>query len=128
MITPELVREKKKLSSVKCVLCRSNTNSYFKIKKIGMSFGIVCEDCLRSFTDKEMELIHNMITAFGGHFGLLSNSKETSYSKLKEIAEDYKTLNKDIANIENDIKTLHSAFLYGITPRQLVQGLKLLID
>lgn len=128
MITSELVREKKKLSSVKCVLCRSNTNSYFKIKKIGMSFGIVCEDCLKSFSDKEMELIHNMLTAFGGHFGLLSNSKETSYSKLKEIAEDYKTLNKDIANIENDVKTLHSAFLYGITPRQLVQGLKLLID
>ena len=128
MITSELVREKKKLNSVKCVLCRSNTNSYFKIKKIGMSFGIVCEDCLRLFSDKEMELIHNMLTAFGGCFGLLSNSKETSYSKIKEIAEDYKIKNKDIANIENDVKTLHSAFLYGITPRQLVQGIKLLID
>ena len=128
MITTELVREKKKPNSVKCVLCRSNTHSSFKIKKIGMSFGIVCEDCLRSFSDKEMELIHNMFIAFGGHFGLLSNSKESSYSKLKEIAEDYKILNKDIADIENDIKTLHSAFLYGITPRQLVQGLKFLID
>ena len=128
MITTELVREKKKLNSVKCVLCRRNTNSYFKIKKIGMLFGIVCEDCLRSFSDKEMELIHNMITAFGGYFGLLSKSKENSYSKLKEIAEDYKALNKDIVNIENDVKTLHSAFLYGITPKQLVQGLKLLID
>lgn len=93
-----------------------------------MSFGIVCEDCLRSFSDKEMELIHNMITAFGGYFGLLSNSKETSYSKLKEIAGDYKALNKDVANIENDVKTLHLAFLYGITPKQLVQRLKLLID
>ena len=128
MITSELVREKKKLSSVKCVLCRSNTNSNFKIKKIGMSFRIVCEDCLKSFSDKEMELIHNMFTAFGGNFGLLSDSKETSYSKLKEIAEDYKTLNKDVANIESDVKTLHLAFLYGITPKQLVQGLNLLID
>ena len=128
MITSELVREKKKLNSVKCVICRSNTNSYLKIKKIGMSFGTVCEDCSKSFSEKEMGLIHNMFTAFGGYFGLLSNSKETSYSKLKEIAEDYKTQNKDIANIENDIKTLHSAFLYGITPKQLMQGLKLLID
>ena len=127
MITP-VVREKKKLSSVRCVLCQSKSNSDFKIKKIGMSFRIVCEDCSTSFSDKEMELIHNMFTAFGGNFGLLSNSKETSYLKLKEIAEDYKALNKDIANIENDVKTLHSAFLYGITPRQLVQGLKLLID
>ncbi len=93
-----------------------------------MSFRIVCEDCLKSFSDEEMELIHNMFTAFGGNFGLLSDSKETSYSKLKEIAEDYKTLNKDVANIENDVKTLHLAFLYGITPKQLVQGLNLLID
>ena len=127
MITP-VVREKKKLSSVRCVLCQSNTNSNFKIKKIGMSFRIVCEDCLRSFSDEEMELIHNMFTAFGGNFGLLSDSKETSYSKLKEIAEDYRTSNKDVANIENDVKTLHLAFLYGITPKQLVQGSKLLID
>ena len=93
-----------------------------------MSFRIVCEDCLRSFSDEEMELIHNMFTAFGGNFGLLSDSKEASYSKLKEIAEDYKALNKDVANIENDVKTLHLAFLHGITPKQLVQGLKLLID
>lgn len=127
MITP-VVKEKKKLSSVRCVLCQSNTNSNFKIKKIGMSFRIVCEDCLSSFSNKEMELIHNMFTAFGGNFGLLSDSKESSYSKLKEIAEDYKALNKDLANIESDVKTLHSAFLYGITPKQLVQGLKLLID
>ena len=77
MITSELVREKKKLNSVKCFLCRSNTNSYFKIKKIGICFGIVCEDCLKAFSDKEMELIHNMITAFGGYFGLLSKRWHT---------------------------------------------------
>jgi len=127
MITP-VVREKKKLSSVRCVLCQSKSNFNFKIKKIGMSFRIVCEDCSNTFSDKEMELIHNMFTAFGGNFGLLSNSKEASYLKLKEIAEDYKALNKDVANIENDVKTLHLAFLYGITPKQLVQGLKFLID
>ena len=66
MITP-VVREKKKLSSVRCVLCQSKSNSDFKIKKIGMSFRIVCEDCSTSFSDKEMELIHNMFTAFGGN-------------------------------------------------------------
>jgi len=58
----------------------------------------------------------------------MSNSKEITYSKLKEIAEDYKSRDKHIENIENDIKTLHSAFLYGITPQQLIKGLKLLND
>ena len=128
MITPELVKEKKSLSFVKCSICHRNANSQIKIKKIGSSFGIVCDKCLRLLTDREIELMHNMFTAFGGYFSKMSNSKEVTYSKLKKIAEDYKALNRDVADIENDIKTLHSAFLYGITPRQLVLGLKLLID
>jgi len=128
MITPELVKEKKSSSFVKCNICHRNANSQIKIKKIGSSFGIVCNKCLRLFTDKEIELIHNICTAFGGYFSKMSNSKEVTYSKLKEIAEEYKSRNKDIQDIENDIKSLHSAFLYGITPQQLVKGLKLLID
>ena len=58
----------------------------------------------------------------------MSNSKELSYSKLEEIAKDYKEQYRDINDVENDVKTLHSAFLYGISPQQLVKGLKLLID
>ena len=121
MITPELVKEKKSFSFVKCSICHQKANSQIKIKEIGSSFGIVCNKCLRLFTDEEIELMHNMFTAFGGFFSKMSNSKEVTYSKLKKIAEDYKALNRDVADIENDIKTLHSAFLYGITPKQLVQ-------
>lgn len=123
MITPELVKEKKSFSFVKCSICHRNANSQIKIKKIGSSFGIVCNKCLRLFTDRDLELMHNMFTAFGGYFSKMSNSKEVTSSKLKKIAEDYKALNIDVADIENDIKTLHSAFLYGITPKQLVQFL-----
>ena len=127
MITPELVSEKKSLSFVKCSICHRNANSQIKIKEIGRSFGIVCNKCLRLFTDKEIDLMHNMCIAFGGYFSKMSNSEEVTYSKLKEIADEYKSGDKDLENIENDIKTLHSAFLYGITPQQLVKGLKLLI-
>ena len=128
MITPELVEEKKSLSFVKCSICHRNANSQIKIKKTGNSFGIGCEKCLRLFSDKEIDLMHNMFTAFGGYFSKMSNSKEVTYSKLKEISDEYKSRDKHIENIENDIKTLHSAFLYGISPQQLVKGLKLLID
>ena len=48
--------------------------------------------------------------------------------KLEEIAKGYKEQNKSIYKIENDIKTLHSAFLYGISSQQLVRGVKLLVD
>jgi cytochrome oxidase Cu insertion factor (SCO1/SenC/PrrC family) len=99
-----------------------------KIKRIGNTFGTVCEECAKAFSDEEIELMHNMFTAFGGYYGKMSNSKELSYSKLEEIAKDYKEQYRDINEVENDVKTLHSAFLYGISPQQLVKGLKLLID
>lgn len=128
MITPELEEEKKSFSFVTCSICHRNANSHNKIKKIGSSFGIVCDKCLRLFSDKEIDLMYNMCTAFGGYFSKMSNSKEVTYSKLKDIAEDYKKRGKHIESVENDVKTLHSAFLYGITSQQLVKGLKLLID
>ncbi|MBY9009444.1 MAG: hypothetical protein KGD74_06230 [Candidatus Lokiarchaeota archaeon] len=128
MIVSELTKKKSTLSYINCVLCRNDTKLGVKIKKIGNSFGAVCEECAKTFKDEEIELMHNMFTAFGGYYNSMSNSKETSYSKLEEIAKDYTEKNKDINNIENDIKTLHSAFLYGISPQQLVKGLKLLVD
>jgi len=128
MIVSEYTKKKPTLSYIKCVLCRNDTKSGVKIKKIGNSFGTVCEECTKTFNDEEIELMHNMFKAFGGYFGKMSDSKEVSYSKLEEIAKSYKEQKKNVQNIENDIKTLYSAFLYGISPQQLVRGVKLLVD
>ena len=128
MIVSEYMKKKSTLSYIKCVLCRNDTKSGVKIKRIGNTFGTVCEECTKTFSDEEIELMHNMFNAFGGYYGKMSNSKELSYSKLEEIAKRYKEQNKSINNIENDIKTLHSAFLYGISPQQLVRGVKLLVE
>jgi len=128
MIVSEFPKKRSTLSYIKCVLCRCDTKLDVKIKRIGNTFGTVCEECAKAFSDEEIELMHNMFTAFGGYYGKMSNSKELSYSKLEEIAKDYKEQYRDINDVENDVKTLHSAFLYGISPQQLVKGLKLLID
>jgi hypothetical protein len=128
MIVSEFPKKRNTLSYIKCVLCRIDTKLDVKIKRIGNTFGTVCEECAKAFSDEEIELMHNMFTAFGGYYGKMSNSKELSYSKLEEIAKDYKEQYRDINEVENDVKTLHSAFLYGISPQQLVKGLKLLID
>ncbi|NVM43867.1 MAG: hypothetical protein HWN79_03030 [Candidatus Lokiarchaeota archaeon] len=125
---PELIEEKKSLSFVKCRICHKNANPEITIKKMGISFGVICKRCSKLFTDRDIELMHNMFTAFGGYFSKMSNSKEVTVSKLKEIAKNYKTRNKNSENIENEIKTLHSAFLYGIRPQQLVKSLKLSIN
>jgi hypothetical protein len=128
MIVSEYTKKKTTLSYIKCVLCRKDPKSGVKIKRIGNTFGTVCEECTKTFSDEEIELMLNMFNAFGGYFGKMSNSKELSYAKLEEIAKGYKEQNKNINNIENDIKTLHSAFLYGISQKQLVRGVKLLVD
>jgi len=128
MIVSEFPKKRNTLSYIKCVLCRIDTKLDVKIKRIGNTFGTVCEECAKAFSDEEIELMHNMFTAFGGYYGKMSNSKELSYSKLEEIAKDYKEQYRDINEVENDVKTLHSAFLYGISPQQLVKGLQLLID
>ena len=128
MIVSEFPKKRNTLSYIKCVLCRIDTKLDVKIKRIGNTFGTVCEECAKAFSDEEIELMHNMFTAFGGYYGKMSNSKELSYSKLEEIAKDYKEQYRDINEVENDVKTLYSAFLYGISPQQLVKGLKLLID
>ncbi len=128
MIVSEFPKKRNTLSYIKCVLCRIDTKLDVKIKRIGNTFGTVCEECAKAFSDEEIELMHNMFTAFGGYYGKMSNSKELSYSKLEEIAKDYKEQYRDINGVESDVKTLHSAFLYGISPQQLVKGLKLLID
>ena len=128
MITPELVTDKKKVCSVECAICRNRESSEVKIKRLGKSFGVVCGDCLEEFSDKDLELMHNMFTAFGGHFGKLGASKEETYKKLEEIARSYKEEGNEVVKVESDIRTMHRAFLYGISPVQLVQGLRMLLE
>ncbi|MHA2287159.1 MAG: hypothetical protein ACXABG_00105 [Promethearchaeota archaeon] len=128
MITPELVEEKKSLSFVRCSMCHENANPEITIKKMGLSFGVICKKCSKLFDDREVELMYNMFTAYGGYFSKMSNSREVTVSKLKEIARNNKNRGKNSDDIESEIKTLHSAFLYGIRPQQLVKSLKLSIN
>lgn len=128
MYTPELVIDKKKLSSVECAICNGRDNAGFKIKRLGGSFGVVCSDCLEEFSDKDLELMHNMFTAFGGYFGELNASKEERFKKLEEIARTYEKEGKTASNLGSDVETMHRAFLFGISPVQLDHGLKMLLE
>lgn len=128
MIAPELVTVEEKVSAVKCTICKKGEKSDFRIKKLGRTIGVVCHDCIEGFTDKDLELMHNMFTAYGGHFGELGGSKEETYKRLKEIAMSYKEEGKAASGVVNDVQTLHRAFLYGIPLYQLVGGLRALLE
>jgi hypothetical protein len=129
MITPELVKtQEAKKSAVQCAVCKNGAGSKVKIVRLGTSFSVVCEECIVNFSKEDLELMHNMFVAFGGWFGKCASSKEDSFQELKIIAKEYAKSGKDIAKIESDVKTLHRAFLHGITLVQLVQGLRVLSE
>lgn len=124
MITPELVKKRgSKNGEARCVIC---VGTSVNIKKVGSNFVVVCVECFERFTMIELELMHNLFIAFGGYFGKCGSSKEESYLKLEEIAKEYSKLGKNVAEIVNDLETTYQALLHGITPVQLVQGLRVL--
>lgn len=97
-----------------------------KILKLGSNFAVVCKNCLDNFSRKDLELMHNMFLAFGGYFGKHASSRENSYRELEAIAKEYAQEGFGVEKIESDVKNLHRAFLHGITPIQLIQGLRVL--
>ena len=129
MIAPELVKNRESnKSTVQCAICKNRAGSSVKIIRLGTNFSVVCEECIETFSKEDLELMHNMFVAFGGYCGKCASSKEDAYQELKIIAGEYAKSGKDIAKIENDVRTLHRAFLHGITLVQLVQGLRVLSD
>jgi len=126
MITPELVKSQgSKKNMAQCAVCAGIS---VKILKLGSTFAVVCKRCLNTFSLSDLELMHNMFVAFGGYFGKCASNKEESYQELEKIAKEYAQSDRDVAKIESDVKNLHRAFTHGITPIQLIQGLRVLSD
>ena len=127
MIQQPKIKKEKVTKLIQCEICHDSSYKKVKIRNFGSKLGIICGDCSYKFSAKEIDLMFNMFTAFGGFFGKLQPIKLTNYLKLKEIAKEYLDAGKDINNIERDVLVLHKAFLHGISLSQLKQGLKLIM-
>ncbi len=130
MITQQISNEslRGKLPFVKCRLCQADVKKASKIVRLGTGFGVICEDCYEEFNSNERELIYNMCIAFGGYFGKLRDEKTNNYQVIKSLAEQYNVSYQGTNLTSLDIRILHRAFLYGISPSQIVQGLRILSD
>ena len=126
MIVQEPIKKKKNLPVVQCAICRTETKQDTKIVPIGTEYHVICHECSRMFSLQELELMHNMFTAFGGHFGMMRGTKSSTYQVISQLIKEYNLYGKVLKTTEIDVKVLHKALLYGITPRQLIQGVKLL--
>ena len=130
MITQQITSDtiRGKLPSVKCKLCQNNVKKTSQIVKLGTNYGVICSDCAEEFSPKDRELIYNMFTAFGGYYGKLRTPTTNNYKIIKSLADQYQLVNKEINITSLDVRVLHMAFLYGISPSQIIQGLRILSD
>ena len=128
MTIQEVVKKKGNLPKVPCSICRADTFRQPSIMKLGYEYGLVCGQCAKHFSLEEIELMHNMFTAFGGHFGLLKQGKSSKYKVITKLIDEFGMPNGNAKPSELDVKILHKALLFGITPRQLLQGIRLLND
>jgi hypothetical protein len=118
---------KKSLGSIKCNICKKEIKGNHRITKLAMNYAIICENCNDKFTSEELELISNIFTAFGGYFGQMEGDSKSVYHTIKRLSNMYQEVDKKIDLSAVDIKILHQALLHGISPSQIVQGLKLLV-
>ena len=130
MITQQISNEtiRGKLPSVKCKLCQANVKKTSQIVKLGTNYGVICSDCAEEFSHADRELIYNMCLAFGGYYGKLRTQTTNNYKIIKSLGELYQIKNGAISITSLDVRILHQAFLYGISPTQIVQGLRILSD
>lgn len=94
----------------------------------GLTFGVVCEHCYKNNSQEDLELMANLVLTYGGYFGKLKRKKFSVYKTIKKLMVKFQP-KKDLDSlIELNIKMMHQALLYGITPQELIQGLKTLIN
>ncbi|MFX0033942.1 MAG: hypothetical protein ACFE8E_13015 [Candidatus Hodarchaeota archaeon] len=126
MITKQALNKKKPTNIIQCVICCHDTKRQTKIVNLENKFVVICWNCHEKFTHKELELMNNLFIAFGGYFGKLKTSKSSRYKVIKELIREFNIQSKDTTETELNVKVLYRALLFGITPSQLVQGIKLL--
>ena len=110
---------------VKCGICHTEIVSSASIYQEGFHFGLVCEECYKNNSPEDLELMANMFIAYGGYFGKLKIADFSLNKLLEQIVS--KVENKE--NVEElHFTYMHHALLNGITPKQFVQGLRILLE
>ena len=128
MMIQEPIKRKTNLTVVQCRICHNDTKNQSKIVKLGNNYGIICSECSKMFSLEDIDLMYNMFRAFGGYFGMLKDTVGSTYKIITKLVKEYDIQEMDLKPTEVDVKVLHKALLYGITPRQLIQGVKLLLE
>ena len=122
-LTPQITQE-----LVKCGICRNQIKRGASIYQEGLTFGVVCENCYKNNSQEDLELMANLFLAYGGYFGKLKEKKFSVYKTIKKLISKIQPGKEPDTLIEMNIKMMHQALLYGVSPQELIQGLKILLE
>lgn len=109
-----------------CGICQAEITNEASIYQEGLHLGVVCTECYKNNSKKDLELMANMFFAYGGYFGKLKDDDFSVYKILKELTSEIKEEDPSIEEI--NIKMMHRALLHGINPHQFVEGLKMFLE
>ena len=111
--------------SLRCSICRNKIKDIATCHQSPLTYGIACPVCYKRFSEDDLEVVSNLLFAYGGYFGKYKNSKFSLFNALAEVIGDVQdTLDTDDMNF----KLLHRALLNGITPHQYIVILKNLLE
>lgn len=113
---------------IKCSLCNHEIKERATVYPTGLEVKVVCIDCYRRFSEEDLELIANLLRAFGGYFGQYKRGEISIKKILKAIHKDLLSVNKNLEATQINIKMLHKALLHGITPREYIDNLELIFE
>ncbi|MFW9864551.1 MAG: hypothetical protein ACFFEN_00500 [Candidatus Thorarchaeota archaeon] len=101
-----------------CGICHKRIKQEAAIYREGFHLGVLCPSCSANNSEEDIELISNMLIAFGGYFGMLRDPcypvNELLKCLLKEIEKKKGNLSPECLRI----RLMYLALLHGVSPQE----------
>ncbi|MHA2393065.1 MAG: hypothetical protein ACXAEX_14080 [Promethearchaeota archaeon] len=101
-----------------CGICHEEISQGATFYEEVFHFGVICPDCYANNSIEDIELIANMLNAFGGYFGKLRDQHFPMNEMLKCFLNVIQNKKGILSSEEIQIKLLHCALLHGFTPQE----------
>ena len=113
------------IRGLKCEICHADIGEHSNFYHTDVIFGFLCDNCFLAFSKDDLELLMNAFNVYDGHFGKDKTSNISDTTRIQELIRELnsKKDNEDLEKLK--LKLLHKGLLYGISPEQLNNKLKL---
>ncbi len=107
-----------------CAICNTNIDTMSQFFTDG-EFGIICKKCHDKFPEDDIKLMINLFRIHGGYFG----QEKSDFISVKSLIKRFFSEIHGKFNIkELNIRILHKSLLYGISPKDHLENLKIIMD